>query len=390
MDLVLRRLPGMKYTFTQPIEMRFNEMIAGVRTDLGVKIKGDDFDTLKDLSKKVETLLAGIRGAQGAAAEPLVGQPVLQVKLDPEALSRYGLRARDVLDYVEAAGGKGVGEVRVEQRRFPLVVRLPELYTTNADLFGTLLVPAHDGQRLPLSKLAAISRISGPMVIYREWGKRLGTVTCNVRDRDLGGFVAEVKRTIESELRPEFTAKGCDVEFGGQYENLVRATATLAWVVPLALLLILALVYSTYGNIPDSLRVFTGVPFAMVGGVIALTLRDLPFSVSAGVGFIALSGVSVLADMVMVSTIRQLIDEGREVRDAALAAAERRLRPVLMTALVASLGFLPMAFSTGVGAEVQRPLATVVIGGLISSTLLTLFVVPTLYVTLKSRLVGRA
>ncbi len=385
MDRVLRRMPGMKYTFTQPIEMRFNEMIAGVRTDLGVKIKGDDFETLKDLSKKVEKLLASVPGAAGAAAEPLVGQPVLQVKLDPEALSRYGLRARDVLDYVEAAGGKVVGEIRVDQRRFPLAVRLPELYTNNADLFGTLLIPAPDGQRLPLSKLAAVTRVSGPMVIYREWGKRLGTVICNVRDRDLGGFVSEVKRRIESELRTELTAKGCDVEFGGQYENLVRATETLAWVVPLALLLILGLVYSTYGNIPDSLRVFTGVPFAMVGGVTALALRGMPFSVSAGVGFIALSGVSVLADMVMVSTIRQLIDEGLDVRKAALVAAERRLRPVLMTALVASLGFIPMAFSTGVGAEVQRPLATVVIGGLISSTLLTLFVVPTLYVTLRAR-----
>jgi cobalt-zinc-cadmium resistance protein CzcA len=384
-DKVLKPLPGMSTAFTQPIEMRFNEMISGVRTDLGVKIFGDDFGVLKEKAEKVATLLRGIRGAAGPAVEPLVGQPVLEVKLDSEALSRYGLQARDVLDFVEAAGGKQVGEVRVDQKRFPLAVRLPDRYTENPDLFGTLLIPAPDGQRLPLSKLAKVERASGPMVINREWGKRRAVVTTNVVDRDLGGFVAEAKRKIDAELREELRAAGCRVEYGGQYENLVRASGTLSYVVPLALLLILFLVYSTYGNIADSLRVFTGVPFAMVGGVLALLLRDMPFSISAGVGFIALSGVSVLADMVMVSTIRQFIDGGMPVREAALKAAEQRLRPVLMTALVASLGFIPMAVNTGVGAEVQRPLATVVIGGLVSSTLLTLFVLPTLYVALREQ-----
>ncbi len=379
MDVALRRLPGMKYSFTQPIEMRFNEMIAGVRTDVGVKIYGDDFDALKDKAAKVEGILRGIRGGENASTEPMVGQPVLQVKLDPDALSRYGLRARDVLDVVEAAGGREAGEVRVGQRRFPLAARIPDRYTDSPELFATLLISAPDGQRVPLSKLARVERLSGPMVINRDWGKRAATVTVNVKDRDLGGFVSEAEVAVHRELPND------RVEFGGQYENLKRATATLAWVVPLALLLILVLVYSTYGNVPDSLRVFTGVPFAMVGGVFALCLRDMPFSVSAMVGFIALSGVSVLADMVMVSTIRQHLDAGLAVRDAALRAAEQRLRPVLMTALVASLGFIPMAFNTGMGAEVQRPLATVVIGGLISSTLLTLFVVPTLYVTLRSR-----
>jgi heavy metal efflux system protein len=384
-DRVLKPLPGMNYAFTQPIEMRFNEMIAGIRTDVGVKIFGKDFDVLKEKAAKVEALLRTIPGADKPAAEPLVGQPVLQVKLDPEALSRYGLHAREVLDFIEAAGGKEVGEIRVDQRRFPLAVRLPDRYVENPDLIGALLIPAAKGQRLPLSKLAQVQRVSGPLVINREWGKRRALVTTNVVDRDLGSFVAESKRKIESDLGGELRAAGCRVEFGGQYENLVRATETLACVVPMALLLILFLVYSTYGNVPDSVRVFTGVPFAMVGGVLALWLRDMPFSVSAAVGFIALSGVSVLADMVMVSTIRQLIDEGLSVREAALEAAERRLRPVLMTALVASLGFLPMALNTGVGAEVQRPLASVVIGGLVSSTLLTLFVLPTLYVFLKSR-----
>ena len=390
-DKALRSLPGMSYAFTQPIEMRFNEMIAGVRTDVGVKLFGDNFDVLKEKSAKVEALLRKIPGAANPAAEPLVGQPVLQIKLDPEALSRYGLHPADVLDYVEAAGGREVGEIRVDQKRFPLAVRLPDRYIDNPDLFGTLLIPAPDGQRLPLSKLAKVVRASGPMVINREWGKRRAVVTTNVVDRDLGGFVLEAKRRIDSELGTELKQAGIErVEFGGQYENLVRASKTLSYVVPLALLLILFLVYSTYGNVPDSLRVFTGVPFALVGGVLALWLRDMPFSISAGVGFIALSGVSVLADMVMVSTIRQFLDQKMPVREAALHAAEQRLRPVLMTALVASLGFIPMAFNTGVGSEVQRPLATVVIGGLVSSTLLTLFVVPTLYVTLRGRKVASA
>jgi cobalt-zinc-cadmium resistance protein CzcA len=262
---------------------------------------------------------------------------------------------------------------------------LPQRYVENPTLFGTVLVTASGGQRLPLSRLASLERTSGPLVIHREWSRRRGLVTTNVVDRDLGSFVVEAKHRIESELGQELRDAGCRVEFGGQYENLERASKRLAVVAPLALILVFLLVFLAYGNGPDSLRVFTGVPFAMVGGVFALWLRDLPFSVSAGVGFIALSGVSVLADMVMVSTIRQLIGEGLSVKEAALRAAERRLRPVLMTALVASLGFLPMAFSTGVGAEVQRPLATVVIGGLVSSTLLTLFVLPTLYVALRGR-----
>jgi cobalt-zinc-cadmium resistance protein CzcA len=286
---------------------------------------------------------------------------------------------------VEAAGGKEAGEIRVGQMRFPLALRLPARYTDNPDLLGTLIVPTPTGQRLPLDRLASIRRTSGPMVVWREWGKRRAQVTVNVARRDLGSFVSEVKRRIEEDLGKDLRQAGCRVEFGGQYENLVRASRTLSYVVPIALFLILILVYSTYGSLADSLRVFTGVPFAMVGGVLALHFRGMPFSVSAGVGFIALSGVSVLADMVMVSTIRQLIDGGMSVREAAQTAAVRRLRPVLMTALVAGLGFVPMALNTGVGAEVQRPLATVVIGGLISSTLLTLFVLPTLYVTLKER-----
>ncbi len=385
MDAVLAPLPGMNYSFTQPIEMRFNEMIAGVRTDVGVKIFGDDFEVLREKAAKVEAVLRTVPGAARPFAEPLVGQPVLQVRLDSEALSRFGLRAMDVLDVVEAAGGKEVGEVRVGQMRFPLSVRLPARYVENPGLFETLLVLAPDGQRLPLSRVARVVRVSGPLVIQREWGKRRALVTTNVQGRDLGGFVADARERLESELGAELKAAGCHLSYGGQFENLERASQRLAILVPFALLLIGILLYSTYGNLADSVRVFTGVPFAMVGGVLALWARDMPFSVPAGVGFIALSGVSVLADMVMVSTIRQRLEEGLPVRAAVLQAAEQRLRPVLMTTLVASLGFVPMALNTHVGAEVQRPLATVVIGGLVSSTLLTLFVLPTLYVALRDR-----
>ncbi|NUN50423.1 MAG: efflux RND transporter permease subunit [Candidatus Brocadiae bacterium] len=387
-DRVLRPLPGMNHAFTQPIEMRFNEMVAGIRTDVGVRIIGDDLDAIRDFSTRAAAVLATVRGAAGASAEPLVGQPVLQVRLRPEALSRHGLQAADVLDYVQAAGGLDAGEVRVGQRRYPLRVRLPASVTATPERLGELLVAAPDGQRLRLSQLATLERVSGPMVVTREWGRRRALATCNVDGRDLGGFVAEARVALERELGPDLRRAGCRLEFGGQYENLERAAGTLAWVVPLALVLILALVWSTYRNFADSLRVFTGVPLALAGGVFALALRGMPLSVPAVIGFIALSGVAVLADMVLVSTIRQFLDAGIPVRDAVLRAAEQRLRPVLMTALVAGFGFLPMALSTGVGAEIQRPLATVVIGGLVSSTALTLFVVPALYVAIRGRARG--
>ncbi|MBI4564585.1 MAG: efflux RND transporter permease subunit [Planctomycetes bacterium] len=388
MRRALRALPGMNFAFTQPIEMRFNEMIAGIRTDVGVKIFGDDFETLRELQSEVAEVLAAVPGAAPGSvnSEPMVGQPVLQIRLDPEALSRYGIRAREVLGLVESIGGKEISEVRVRQMRFPMAVTLPEPYAKNPDLVETLLVTAPDGQRLPLSRLAKIARVSGPMVIHREWNRRRALVTCNVGSQDLAGFVAEARRRIEERIGPRLKQLGYPpVDFGGQFENLERAMETLSYVVPIALLIVLFLVYSTYGNVPDSLRVFTGVPFAAVGGVWALYLRDMPFSVSAGVGFIALSGISVLADMVMVSTIRQFVDEGIPLREAVLRAARQRLRPVLMTAITTGIGFVPMALNTGVGAEVQRPLATVVIGGVFTSTLLTLFVLPTLYAWIGRR-----
>ena len=376
---VLQPLPGMNFAFTQPIEMRFNEMIAGIRTDLGVKIFGPDFDRLKEFGTRVEAILASIQGAENPFVEPLVGLPVLEVELDSEALSRHGIRSREVMDFVEALGGKEVGEVRVGQRRFPLAIRLPNQFAENPESIQSLLITAPDGQTLPLSRLAKVHRVTNPVVINREWYERRAVVTCNVAGRDLGSFVAEAKRRIDEQLGAELKEAGYRVAYGGQFENLERASQTLAYVVPIALLLILILVYSTYGNWPDALRVFTGVPFAAVGGIWALYLRDLPFSISAGVGFIALSGISVLADMVMVSTIRKYVDAGLPRQEATLKAAVERLRPVLMTAITTGIGFIPMAVNTGVGAEVQRPLATVVIGGVFTSTVLTLLVLPTLY-----------
>lgn len=384
MDRALKRLPGMNYSFTQPIEMRFNEMISGVRTDLGVKVFGYDFAVLKEKADKVREVLAGIPGASNPFVEPMVGLPVLEVNLKPEALSRHGLKARDVLDWVEALGGKDAGEVRVGERRFPLAVRLPARYAENPTLVETLLIPAPDGQRLALSAVADVVRTSGPMVVNREWGKRRALVTCNVVGRDLGSFVAEARRKVDEALGADIGRTVDRVEFGGQFENLIRASKRLAIIVPIALGLILFLLYSTYGNVVDCLRIFLSIPFAVVGGLWALYLRDMPFSISAGIGFIALSGVSVLDDMVMVSTIRQLLAEGLPVFKATREAALRRLRPVMMTTLVAGLGFIPMAVNTGVGAEVQRPLATVLVGGLVTGTLLTLLILPTLFVTLRS------
>ncbi len=368
--------PGTKTVFTQPIEMRMNEMIAGIRADLGVKVFGDDFEVLKEKAAEVQAVLEGVPGIAEAYTEQVTGQPLVQVEVDREAIARHGIAAREVLSVVEAIGGIEVGELQEESRRFPIAVRLADDYRLDEQSLGRILVTAANGDRIPLASLARIRVGEGPAAINREWGQRRIVVQANVRGRDVGSFAEEAIREIQGrvELPP-----GYYVRFGGQYEHYARAKRRLGVVVPVALGLILALLYFTYGRARDALRVFTGVPFAAVGGVAALWLRGLPFSVSAGVGFVALSGVSVLGDMVLVSTIRQLEEEGVPLERAVPLAAERRLRPVLMTALVASLGFLPMALNTGLGAEVQRPLATVVIGGVASSTLLTLVVLPVLY-----------
>jgi len=376
MELALSGLPGMRVLFTQPIEMRVNEMIGGIRADLGVKIFGDDLEVLRAQAREVEAVLRGIRGAANVTTEQVTGQPLVRVDVDREAAARHGIAVAEVLGVVEALGGTEVGELREGDRRFPIVVRLDDRYRLDDASLGAVLVTTARGERIPLASLAKIQVVRGPSTVSREWGKRRIVVQANVRGRDVGSFVEEARDAIARQVT---LPPGNWVRFAGQFEHLERARARLLVVVPLALGCILVLLYMTYGRIGDTVRVFTGVPFAAVGGVVALWLRGIPFSISAGVGFVALSGVAVLGDMVLVSTIRQLLAEGLDRRAAIVTAAMRRLRPVLMTGLVASLGFLPMAASTGVGAEVQRPLATVVIGGVLSSTLLTLVVLPVLY-----------
>ncbi len=382
MEKVISTLPGMRASFLQPIEMRVNEMIAGVRSDLGVKLFGDDLEQLKAKAREIETVLKSVPGADDVSTEQVTGQPMVQVEVDRDAAARHGIPAREILAFVEAVGGRKVGELREGDRRFPIAVRIDDRYRLDAGTLAGILVTAANGEQVPLSLLATIRADEGPATINREWGKRRIVVQCNIRGRDVASFVAEARARIETEVA---LPAGWFVRYGGQFEHLEEASARLMIVVPVALVLIFGLLYITYGRVLDAARVFTGVPFAAVGGVVALWLREIPFSISAGVGFVALSGVAVLGDMVLVSTIRQLTDEGRPVGEAVLEAADRRLRPVVMTALVASLGFLPMALNTGVGAEVQRPLATVVIGGVISSTLLTLVVLPVLYVVMAAR-----
>ncbi len=377
MKAELADMPGMRMAFLQPIEMRVNEMIAGVRSDVGIKLFGDDLDLLKAKARELEGHVRAIPGAADVTVEQVTGQPVLEVTVDRAAIARYGIPAHEVLDVVEAVGNRKTGEVREGERRFDLAVRLSDEFRDDPARLATVLVTAPGGERVPLGRLATIREVSGPTTIQREWGKRRIVVQANVRGRDLGGFVGEVRRTLEDkvELPP-----GYFLRFGGQFENLERAQARLLIVVPIVLALIFGLLYVTYRRVLDSLRIFAGVPFAMVGGVLALLVRGLPFSISAAVGFIALSGVSVLGDMVLVSRVRQLLNWGLKLHDAIREAAISRLRPVLMTSAVAAIGFLPMALNTGVGAEVQRPLATVVIGGILSSTLLTLVVLPVLYI----------
>ena len=379
----LRDMPGQRLAITQPIEMRMNEMVAGVRGDVAMKLYGDDFDVLTAKAKEIGAVLGSIKGAVDLSTEQITGQPVLQIRVDQDSLARYGIPAKSVMDIVESIGSKELGEVVEGQLRFPLVVRLPERDRHDAASIGAITVNTASGQRIPLSKLAHIEEIEGPSTISREWGQRRITVQANVRGRDVASFVAEAQSRIDKEVK--LPPGRYRVEWGGQFENLERARERLLIVVPIVLALIATLLYATYRSVRDALIVFTGVPFATIGGVVALWVRDMPFSISAAVGFIALSGVAVLAEMVLVSYIRQLRARGMELAEAIEEACSTRLRPVLMTALVAALGFIPMALSTGMGAEVQRPLATVVIGGVISSTLLTLLVLPSIYLVFATR-----
>jgi cobalt-zinc-cadmium resistance protein CzcA len=314
--------------------------------------------------------------------DQLTGQPLLQVQVDREALAGYGMPAQHVLEFVEAVGGHRVGEVFEGQRQFDLVVRLPDSYRNESTLLPDAVMATENGQHLPLRLLADIRESEGAATINREWGRRLIRVQCNVVGRDAVSFIHEARQRIASDVA---LPDGYIVEWGGQFENLERARQRLMIVVPATLGLVFFLLYFSMRNLRDVLLIYTGIPFALIGGVYALWLRNIPFSVSAAVGFIALSGIAVLNGQIMVTAIRSFLKEGRDLREAVMNAARQRLRPVLATAVTDAAGFIPMAVSTGLGAEVQRPLATVVIGGVITSTALTLFVLPLLYLTFKGR-----
>jgi len=377
MEAVAEQVPGSRYEFLQPIQMRFNELIAGVRSEVAVKIYGDDLDTLADLGHRTEDLLQSIAGSADVQAEQVTGLPMLTVRPNRERLARYGLNVADIqTTLATAVGGRQAGQIFEGDRRFDVVVRLHDEYREDIESLRRLPVMTPEGTGLPLMEVADVEIVIAPNQISRENGKRRLVVTSNVRGRDLGSFVDELRSVFPDrvDLPP-----GYWVDYGGTFEQLQSASQRLVVVVPLALLLIFSLLYAAFGSARDSLLVFSGVPLALTGGVLSLWLRDMPFSISAAVGFIALSGVAVLNGIVMLSFIRDLRMQGKPIDLAILEGAMVRLRPVLMTALVASLGFVPMALNVGTGAEVQRPLATVVVGGIISSTLLTLVVLPALY-----------
>ena len=379
----VEELPGNNYEFTQPIEMRFNELISGVRADLGIKVFGDDLDQLLASATEVLEVVESVTGAADARLEQVTGLPMLSVHPKRMALSRYGLTVDDMQDLVAAGvGGENAGLIYEGDRRFQLVVRLPEDIRRDVDSLADLPVPLPNGGYVPLSEVAELELAPAPNQISRENGKRRVVVTANVRDRDLGGFVEEIRERMEQEVD---LPAGYWLDYGGTFEQLESASQRLAIVVPVTLAIIVALLVMAFGSLKDALIIFSGVPLALTGGVFSLWLRDMPLSISAGVGFIALSGVAVLNGLVMVAFIRDLWHENGELIKSVTEGALIRLRPVLMTALVAALGFVPMALNTGTGAEVQRPLATVVIGGIISSTLLTLFVLPVLYTLLHRK-----
>lgn len=384
-EQAVKTLPGNNYEFTQPIEMRFNELISGVRADLGVKIFGDDLDVLLDQANKVLAVLQTLDGVADARVEQIEGLPTLTLLPKREQLGRYGLTVMDVQNYVAAAiGGKHAGILYQGDRRFELIVRLPENLRTNIHGLQALPVPLATGMGdyVPLGEIADIKMLDSPNQISRENGKRRVVVTANVRGRDLGSFVNEARHTLNTKVP---LPAGYWRDYGGTFEQMQSASKRLSIVVPATLALILIILTIAFASLKDALIIFTGVPLALTGGVLALWLRDMPLSISAGVGFIALSGIAVLNGLVMLSFIRDLWHRDNNLYQAVTQGALTRLRPVLMTALVAGLGFVPMALNIGTGAEVQRPLATVVIGGIISSTLLTLFVLPSLYYWVRAR-----
>lgn len=383
MEKSLEELPGNNYEFTQPIQMRFNELISGVRADLGIKVFGDDLDQLVLTANDILEALSQVEGVADARVEQVTGLPTLSIIPNRSALGRYGLNVSALQNWVAAAvGGESAGILYEGDRRFELIVRLPEAVRRDVEKLKFLPVPLPNGDYVPLSEVATIDISPAPAQISRENGKRRVVVTANVRGRDLGGFVQDVKAHIAAKVD---MPPGYWLDYGGTFEQLESASKRLSLVVPLTLLLIIGILIMAFGSLKDALIIFSGVPLALTGGVLALAIRGMPMSISAGIGFIALSGIAVLNGLIMLAFIRDLWHEKGDLMLAVTEGALVRLRPVLMTALVASLGFVPMALNTGTGAEVQRPLATVVIGGIISSTLLTLLVLPVIYHWLHSK-----
>ena len=377
LEALVNNVPGNRYEFLQPIQMRFNELLAGVRAELAIKVFGDDFDTLADFGKDIEAAITNVEGIRDIQVEQTKGLPILTFVTDDHNLALFGIsKANFQMQVATALGGTNAGKYYEGDKRFDIVVRLADSKRQNIELLGQLPISLPNGDYVPLAELASIEMINGANQVNRENGKRRLVVTANVRGRDLGSFVQDVQKAINAKVD---IPTGYWIEYGGTYQKLQSASKRLSIVVPVTLALIVGLLLLALGSVKDSFIIFTGVPLALTGGIFALLLRDIPFSISAGVGFIALSGIAILNGLVMVSFIRDLRQKSMALEQAIIEGALTRLRPVLTTALVASLGFIPMALNTGIGSEVQRPLATVVIGGVISSTILTLFVLPALY-----------
>jgi cobalt-zinc-cadmium resistance protein CzcA len=373
----LEVVPGIAYNFTQPMAMRLDEVVSGIKADVAVKIFGEDPATLERLAERAARILSSVKGAADVQAEVISGVAELKIDIQRDKLARYGLNVSDVQAVVDSTtGGFPVSELIDGQRRFPIVVRLPARYRSDFPSIADIALQAPSGEWVQLREVASVTPERGPEVVSRENAQRRIVVQSNVRGRDLGSFAAEAQEKMAARLP---LPPGYLIDWGGQFENQQRAMTRLSIVVPASVLIILGLLFATFKSIPQALLILTNVPFALVGGIAALWLRDLNLNLSASVGFIALFGVAVLNGIVMVSYINQLRKQGMEIHEAVVQGASMRLRPVLMTALVASLGFLPMAASHAMGAEVQRPLATVVIGGLITSTVLTLYILPLLY-----------
>lgn len=379
----LVQMPGVTFNFTQPMAMRLDEVVSGVKADVAVKIFGPDFATLEQLGQQVQEVISSIHGAADLQVEVLSGAAQLQIAIEREAIARYGLNVADVREVIETAvGGASATEVLDGVRRFSVIVRFPDEFRANPTAIRAILLTAPGGERLPLERIAHVTTVRGPEVVNREEGERRLVVQMNVRGRDIGSFVAEAEKKITSSVH---LPAGYYLRWGGQFENQQRAMQRLIIVIPLSLAIIFLLLFITFGRVRQAVLVILNVPFALVGGIAALWLRAINLNLSASVGFIALFGVAVLNGVVLIAAVNQLRGEGSSLREAILTGAGRRLKPVLMTALVAALGFVPMAISTGAGAEVQRPLATVVIGGILTSTLLTLIVLPCLYEWIEER-----